>query len=249
MRIYNRGFTLIELLVVIAIIAALAAILFPVFTSARAASRKAQCLSNMRQIAYAYRMYLGDYNDAYPSNHFGANLFLVEPYLRQKRYKVGSETWADSVWLCPSARKDMWYPVRADYWTRDVGTLPPWGDPSKRIKVFNSYALNDDVTTTTGRRPRKLNDVTRPSKTVLFGEGCYYESGRGSSPEDLGTAPTAVHPTPEPWEVQGWCRHFVPGSASELHPWHETGANFMFVDLHVAFHSAPPELRYWRVSR
>ena len=45
----TRGFTLIELLVVIAIIAILAAILFPVFASAREQSQKAKCLSNLKQ--------------------------------------------------------------------------------------------------------------------------------------------------------------------------------------------------------
>ncbi len=49
MRKGVRGFTLIELLVVIAIIAILAAILFPVFMSAKAAAKKAACMSNMRR--------------------------------------------------------------------------------------------------------------------------------------------------------------------------------------------------------
>jgi len=46
----KRGFTLIELLVVIAIIAILAAILFPVFESARENGRATRCMSNMKQI-------------------------------------------------------------------------------------------------------------------------------------------------------------------------------------------------------
>jgi prepilin-type N-terminal cleavage/methylation domain-containing protein/prepilin-type processing-associated H-X9-DG protein len=59
----RNAFTLIELLVVIAIIAILAAILFPVFARARAKAMQAACISNMKQIALAEKMYCADYND------------------------------------------------------------------------------------------------------------------------------------------------------------------------------------------
>jgi len=49
----RSGFTLIELLTVIAIIAVLAAILFPVFSQARAKSRQATCLANLKQLGAA----------------------------------------------------------------------------------------------------------------------------------------------------------------------------------------------------
>jgi prepilin-type N-terminal cleavage/methylation domain-containing protein/prepilin-type processing-associated H-X9-DG protein len=62
----KRGFTLIELLVVIAIIGILAAMVFPVFARARESARKAVCLSNVKNIALAINMYLGDYNDTLP---------------------------------------------------------------------------------------------------------------------------------------------------------------------------------------
>jgi len=54
------GFTLIELLVVIAIIAILAAILFPVFAKAREMARKANCQSNLKQLALAFVSYMND---------------------------------------------------------------------------------------------------------------------------------------------------------------------------------------------
>jgi prepilin-type N-terminal cleavage/methylation domain-containing protein/prepilin-type processing-associated H-X9-DG protein len=60
----NRsGFTLIELLVVIAIIAILAAILFPVFASAKIAAKQTQSVSNLKQIDLAWIMYSGDSDD------------------------------------------------------------------------------------------------------------------------------------------------------------------------------------------
>ncbi len=59
----RRGFTLIELLVVIAIIAILAAILFPVFARARENARKANCMSNQKQLALAMSQYRQDYDE------------------------------------------------------------------------------------------------------------------------------------------------------------------------------------------
>lgn len=61
-----RGFTLIELLVVIAIIAILAAILFPVFARARENARKANCLSNCKQIGLGLMQYIQDYDETLP---------------------------------------------------------------------------------------------------------------------------------------------------------------------------------------
>jgi prepilin-type N-terminal cleavage/methylation domain-containing protein len=60
------GFTLIELLVVIAIIALLAALLFPVLSSAREKAKQSVCISNLRQIGIAFRLYLEDYNGERP---------------------------------------------------------------------------------------------------------------------------------------------------------------------------------------
>lgn len=60
------AFTLVELLVVIAVIALLAALLFPVFLTARGKARETVCLSNLRQIGMGVAMYMQDNDSRYP---------------------------------------------------------------------------------------------------------------------------------------------------------------------------------------
>ncbi|HEY3333186.1 MAG TPA: DUF1559 domain-containing protein [Capsulimonadaceae bacterium] len=63
---HRKAFTLIELLVVIAIIAILAAILFPVFATAREKARQTTCASNLKQLGLAFVQYTTDNDEMYP---------------------------------------------------------------------------------------------------------------------------------------------------------------------------------------
>jgi prepilin-type N-terminal cleavage/methylation domain-containing protein/prepilin-type processing-associated H-X9-DG protein len=134
----HRGFTLIELLVVIAIIAILAAILFPVFASARDKARQTTCLSNLKQLGLGFAQYVQDYDESYP-----VNLPYIAPTNGGTAYGM---TWdlqimpyikSDAVFWCPSDTADR----------LAVGSYP-WWDGSYRTKAqMRSYQYVQNMTT------------------------------------------------------------------------------------------------------
>ena len=103
----RRAFTLIELLVVIAIIAVLAALLLPALSQAKEKARRAKCLSNLKQVALAFKTFALDHDDFYPWHTEPIHGGTYGPAAGQgwKNYLAASNELASpQILVCPSDR-------------------------------------------------------------------------------------------------------------------------------------------------
>jgi competence protein ComGC len=62
----NQALTLTEAVMVIAALAVLAALILPALAAAKHGAKRINCVSNLKQIGIAYRLWEGDHNDKYP---------------------------------------------------------------------------------------------------------------------------------------------------------------------------------------
>jgi len=134
----QRGFTLIELLVVIAIIAILAAILFPVFARAKAKARQTACLSNVKQLATAMKMYQSDWDDAYPpaerqwDGHWQGWFVTIWDYAANYPYN------------CTDFRPEGY--VMPYVQNTDIIVCPDWQLTTTLCNKYQSYGHNAGIT-------------------------------------------------------------------------------------------------------
>lgn len=165
----KKGFTLIELLVVIAIIAILAAILFPVFLTAKAAANKSRCLNNAKQLAQACIMYEGDYDGGMlPGSHAAGTAAIwgdwyayVDKYVRQMNRKSANadDFGLRGIYMCPGMPRSTYI---------DSGEEIPAN--LKRCYGLNAAYLGGDPADTTGIKYYKTADVVKATSTIRFME-------------------------------------------------------------------------------
>lgn len=154
------AFTLIELLTVIAIIGVLAGIILPVVGRVRESARKAQCISNLRQIGNAMHLFANDNKGYLPvaisfSGHdpFGTGTTeergwfnYVRPYLGAS----GTKSFSGKRMLpCPSSLKEQetsytYYDQCSGYaFNSDIGY---WSGSSKRKYLLESISASSVTT-------------------------------------------------------------------------------------------------------
>ena len=140
----KTGFTLIELLVVIAIISILAAILFPVFATAREKARQSSCASNMKQLGIAFLQYQQDYDE-------------LNPY--------GWGNWSATSWaycLYPYVKSTATFACPDD--TTQIAAPPSTAAYQGYHDYVSSYAFNDLL------QQVAVPKFTAVAKTVLLTE-------------------------------------------------------------------------------
>jgi len=76
-NIKKRDFTLIELLVVIGILGLLIGITLPALQQAKKSGKRANCISNLKQVGLAIQVYANNNNNYFPHN--GTSMLISEP--------------------------------------------------------------------------------------------------------------------------------------------------------------------------
>jgi len=167
----GHGFTLIELLVVIAIIAILAAILFPVFSTAREKARQSSCSSNERQMGLALMQYTQDYDETYPCYYYNSGTSAWANFMPTALYPYTKST---AIWACPSQPDQKNWPAHAS-WAPSFGwTVPGTTTPYYIVEYMTNdlIAVREDKSSFSPYiyLPVTLSSLDAPSAAIAIGE-------------------------------------------------------------------------------
>ncbi|MBI2842589.1 MAG: prepilin-type N-terminal cleavage/methylation domain-containing protein [Armatimonadetes bacterium] len=164
----TSGFTLIELLVVIAIIAILAAILFPVFMSAKERSKITSCAARQKQLASAFLSYTSDWDNRFPSGERSDGGHIIFWHKAILTYMGKSF----ELPYCTGIKHQFTsFLANETYgWVATIG--------ANIAVVGTDYAgVNDPATAERQKRavtPVRASEIGSPSKTLLLACSSYY---------------------------------------------------------------------------
>lgn len=188
----NKAFTLIELLVVIAIIAILAAILFPVFTQAKAAAKKTADLSNLKQLSLSFQLYANSNDDMAVPSGFATYVF---PSTGLNVFWYGSITgdlMLASNHVDPKGSPLYPYQKNVDFMGNPAATAIPevgaWGhtDYGYNYMYIGGYGTFYDGYLTSAQLQRYSRDVRsltvfdHPAETVAFSDSAFEDRAIGN---------------------------------------------------------------------
>ncbi|HEY3331046.1 MAG TPA: DUF1559 domain-containing protein [Capsulimonadaceae bacterium] len=213
----RAGFTLIELLVVIAIIAILAAILFPVFATAREKARQTSCASNLRQLGIGFTQYCQDYDEVLPITWSATTAWdlCIQPYIGTKVSTAGGTD--PTVFHCPDDAV--------------VRTVTSW--PARSYSMGDPYGSGLGMAgTTTGcggvnMGCLALAKVPAPTTTFLLVECPLTANVLGNNSGSFVRTPITVASPPCATAMNGQDTA-MPGV-----PRHSGGWNYLYADSHV----------------
>jgi prepilin-type N-terminal cleavage/methylation domain-containing protein/prepilin-type processing-associated H-X9-DG protein len=170
------AFTLIELLAVIGVMAILAAILFPLLTSATEKGNKTRCVSNLRQWGAGMALFLSDHGGVFPSNGLtGGSLDVNKSgaWFNVIPLSMGTEPLSNLVAISQA-------PGPTPPFNHNIYTCPTLkasqigGAGGGKTPVF-SYAYNksiDDANRTNSAFSQilRISQIPPPSQFIVFGE-------------------------------------------------------------------------------